>query len=223
MATPRWRSAAAGARPSRPISPPSSPLRPASSWRRRAPTANPISSIAAARPVSCTCSTTRPSLSPIFPAIANTSATGNLADNPKAHLFLIDYANRQRIKIWGEARIVEDDAALMQQLMPEGYKARPEQVVLFTVIGLGFQLPAAHPAALRGGRRRGGARAARQAHRRAGGRDRAAEGCGSAAVGLTRSHSSSAPDLATVLGRSPTSFSTSSPARRACVERRVST
>src|SRR5512132_1441014 len=31
---------------------------------------------------------------------------GNLADNPKAHLFLIDYAHRQRIKIWGEARVV---------------------------------------------------------------------------------------------------------------------
>ena len=38
-------------------------------------------------------------------------SSGNLADNPKAHLFLIDYANRQRIKLWGEARIVEDDAA----------------------------------------------------------------------------------------------------------------
>ena len=60
-------------------------------------------------------------------------STGNLADNPKAHLFLIDYANRQRIKIWGEARIVDDDAALMRRLMPEGYKARPEQVLLFTV------------------------------------------------------------------------------------------
>ena len=40
---------------------------------------------------------------------------GNLADNPKAHLFLIDYANRRRVKIWGEARVVEDDAELMQQ------------------------------------------------------------------------------------------------------------
>lgn len=58
---------------------------------------------------------------------------GNLADNPKAHMFLIDYANRRRIKIWGEARVVEGDAALMAKLMPEGYEARPEQVVLFTV------------------------------------------------------------------------------------------
>ena len=58
---------------------------------------------------------------------------GNLSDNPKAHLFLIDYARRRRIKIWGEARIVEGDAELTAKLMPNGYKARPEQVILFTV------------------------------------------------------------------------------------------
>ena len=58
---------------------------------------------------------------------------GNLADNPKAQLFLIDYVNRRRIKIWGEARVVEGDVELMANLMPEGYKARPEQVILFTV------------------------------------------------------------------------------------------
>jgi uncharacterized protein len=58
---------------------------------------------------------------------------GNLADNPKAHLFLIDYAQRKRVKIWGEARVVEGDAELTAQLMPDGYKARPEQVILFTV------------------------------------------------------------------------------------------
>jgi predicted pyridoxine 5'-phosphate oxidase superfamily flavin-nucleotide-binding protein len=59
--------------------------------------------------------------------------TGNLAENPKAYLFLIDYALKQRIKIWGEARVVEGDAALTARLMPENYKARPEQVILFTV------------------------------------------------------------------------------------------
>jgi predicted pyridoxine 5'-phosphate oxidase superfamily flavin-nucleotide-binding protein len=59
--------------------------------------------------------------------------SGNLADNPKAHLFLMDYAHRRRIKIWGEARIVEDDVELTAQLMPQGYKARAEQVILFTV------------------------------------------------------------------------------------------
>jgi predicted pyridoxine 5'-phosphate oxidase superfamily flavin-nucleotide-binding protein len=58
---------------------------------------------------------------------------GNLAENPKAYLFLIDYAHRRRIKLWGEARAVEGDAELIARLMPEGYKARPEQVILFTV------------------------------------------------------------------------------------------
>ena len=58
---------------------------------------------------------------------------GNLADNPRAYLFQIDYAHRRRIKVWGEARVVEGDAELMARLMPEGYKARPEQVILFTV------------------------------------------------------------------------------------------
>ena len=58
---------------------------------------------------------------------------GNLVDNPRAHLFLMDYENRQRIKIWGEARVVEGDAALTAQLMPLDYKARAEQVIVFTV------------------------------------------------------------------------------------------
>ena len=58
---------------------------------------------------------------------------GNLADNPKAYLFLIDYAHRQRIKIWGEARVVEDDPELMTKLMPDGYNARAERVILFAV------------------------------------------------------------------------------------------
>lgn len=58
---------------------------------------------------------------------------GNLADNPKAHLFLIDYAHRRRVKIWGEAQAIEGDADLIARLMPADYKARPEQVILFSV------------------------------------------------------------------------------------------
>jgi uncharacterized protein len=58
---------------------------------------------------------------------------GNLADNPKVHLFLIDYAHRQRVKIWGEARVVEGDSALIAKLTPQGYRARPEQVIVLTV------------------------------------------------------------------------------------------
>jgi uncharacterized protein len=58
---------------------------------------------------------------------------GNLSENPKAYLFVMDYAHRRRVKIWGEARIVDDDPALLKSLMPQGYKARPEQVILFRV------------------------------------------------------------------------------------------
>ncbi len=59
--------------------------------------------------------------------------SGNLADNPRAYIFLIDYAHRRRIKIWGTARVVEGDADLTAKLMPADYKARAEQVILFTV------------------------------------------------------------------------------------------
>ena len=58
---------------------------------------------------------------------------GNLSENLKAHIFLVDYAHRRRVKIWGEARVVDDDPALLQSLMPQGYKARPEQVILFKI------------------------------------------------------------------------------------------
>jgi predicted pyridoxine 5'-phosphate oxidase superfamily flavin-nucleotide-binding protein len=58
---------------------------------------------------------------------------GNLSENPKAYIFVMDYAHRRRVKIWGEARIVDDDPALLQSLMPQGYKARPEQLILFRV------------------------------------------------------------------------------------------
>ena len=58
---------------------------------------------------------------------------GNLTENPKAQMFLMDYAHRRRIKIWGEARVVEDDPALLAGLMPQDYKARPEQVILFKI------------------------------------------------------------------------------------------
>jgi len=66
---------------------------------------------------------------------------GNLEENSKAHLFLIDYAQRRRIKLWGTARIVEGDDALIKRLMPAGYRARPEQVLLFTVTAWDVNCP----------------------------------------------------------------------------------
>ena len=66
---------------------------------------------------------------------------GNLAENPRAHLFLIDYAHRRRVKIWGEARVIEDDRDLTTKLMPKGYRARPEQTIIFTVSALDINCP----------------------------------------------------------------------------------
>ncbi len=59
--------------------------------------------------------------------------SGNLIDNSKFHLFLIDYANKQRVKIWGEAKVIEGDQELVATLMPAGYKARAEQVILLKI------------------------------------------------------------------------------------------
>ena len=58
---------------------------------------------------------------------------GNLSENRKAYIFLIDYVNRRRVKIWGEARVVEDDPALVTSLMPRGYRAKSDQAILFKV------------------------------------------------------------------------------------------
>ncbi len=66
---------------------------------------------------------------------------GNLSENPKFCLFLIDYAHQRRIKIWGEARVVEADDALIARLMPHGYKARPEHVVLLHVTAWDVNCP----------------------------------------------------------------------------------
>jgi uncharacterized protein len=57
----------------------------------------------------------------------------NLSENDHAFLFLLDPARRQRIKFWGRARVIENDAALIERLFDKGYKARPERVILFTI------------------------------------------------------------------------------------------
>ena len=58
---------------------------------------------------------------------------GNLSENDRAYLFLIDFSRRQRIKLWGRARVVENDDMLIAKLFDHGYKARPERVILFTI------------------------------------------------------------------------------------------
>lgn len=67
-------------------------------------------------------------------------STGNLAENDKAFLFLMDYAQRRRIKLWGRARM-SDDPKLIGQLMPAGYRARGEQALLFDIAACDINCP----------------------------------------------------------------------------------
>lgn len=57
----------------------------------------------------------------------------NLSGNDRAFLFLLDPARRARIKVWGRARVVENDDALIERLFDRSYRARPERAILFTV------------------------------------------------------------------------------------------
>jgi hypothetical protein len=66
---------------------------------------------------------------------------GNLADNPRAMLFLMDYTVRRRVKIWGTARVVEDDKELTARLFPEAYRARAEQAIVFAVTAIDINCP----------------------------------------------------------------------------------
>ena len=67
-------------------------------------------------------------------------STGNLAENDKAFLFLMDYAQRRRIKLWGHAR-TSDDSALVAELMPAGYRAQGEQALLFEIAAWDVNCP----------------------------------------------------------------------------------
>lgn len=58
---------------------------------------------------------------------------GNLTENPRVQLFLMDYAHRRRIKIWGTAKVIEDDADLIARLTPPDYAARIEQAIVISV------------------------------------------------------------------------------------------
>lgn len=58
---------------------------------------------------------------------------GNLSDNPKAFIFLMDFANRRRVKVWGRAEVVEGDPALREKLYDPTYGSEPERMFVFHV------------------------------------------------------------------------------------------
>src|SRR5208337_4707121 len=59
--------------------------------------------------------------------------TGNLAENPRAFIFFMDYVRRRRVKLWGTAEAIEDDPELTRSLFPGGYSAEPVQAIIFTL------------------------------------------------------------------------------------------
>ncbi len=67
--------------------------------------------------------------------------TGNLAENDKAYIFLMDYPNRRRIKIWGRARVIDDDAEILARLADPDYEGVPEQAVVFEVVAWDVNCP----------------------------------------------------------------------------------
>lgn len=58
---------------------------------------------------------------------------GHLAENDRAHLFLLHFATKQRVKLWGRARVVEGDTELMERLVDPAYKAKPQRAIVFTI------------------------------------------------------------------------------------------
>ena len=66
---------------------------------------------------------------------------GNLAENPRAFIFLMDYSTRTRIKLWGTARAVENDPSLLARLAPAGGKPRVERAIVFEVVAWDANCP----------------------------------------------------------------------------------
>jgi len=58
---------------------------------------------------------------------------GNISENPRAFIFLMDYANSRRIKLWGTLRVIEGDAVLLDQLRDPSYPGKIERAILFTI------------------------------------------------------------------------------------------
>lgn len=70
-----------------------------------------------------------------------TPISANLDDNNKAFIFLMDYTNRRRIKVWGTARYVEDDPQLLERLTDDEYGGRVERAIVFHVHAWDFNCP----------------------------------------------------------------------------------
>ena len=66
---------------------------------------------------------------------------GNLADSDRAFLFLMDYGNRRRLKIWGRAKVEYDRPDLIEQLRVPGYEAEAQRAILIHVEAWDWNCP----------------------------------------------------------------------------------
>lgn len=68
-------------------------------------------------------------------------SVGNLSENDRVFLFLMDYRNRRRLKIWGRAQVIDDNPKLIQQLANTDYTAEPERVIRIKVEAFDWNCP----------------------------------------------------------------------------------
>jgi len=66
---------------------------------------------------------------------------GNLSENDHAYIFLMDYVGRQRVKIWGRAKVIEDDQDLLERVSDSDYTGRVERVIVFTITAWDVNCP----------------------------------------------------------------------------------
>ena len=70
-------------------------------------------------------------------------SVGNLNADGRVSLFLMDYPNRQRLKLWVRARVVhpDEDPELVARLELPGYKARIERGIIMAVEAVDWNCP----------------------------------------------------------------------------------
>jgi len=70
-------------------------------------------------------------------------STGNMNDNKKISLFLMDYPTQRRLKIWAESTIIQvsENEELLNKLQVEGYQARAERIVIFKIQAYDWNCP----------------------------------------------------------------------------------
>ena len=68
---------------------------------------------------------------------------GNLAANDRVAMILMDYPNRQRLKIYGRLSSValEEDRALADAVLEPGYRGRPERVLKVALEAFDWNCP----------------------------------------------------------------------------------